>query len=306
MMRACNRYWMMAMAMFILCAVNSPALTIETHFIGGEAPANVIGKGNLNDIVNAAARIWESVYSDSMTLTLYYGWADTGNAGTHSLSTQGGVPNRETSGTILFDNSGAASFFMDETPYLNEEYRKITEETQDLGGGYVNVARVFSNPIGDIAGHLDLLSVVLHEIGHALGMSAANTSFIENSGTGLLLITNDLPYMKTTIPLAYNHAGVVAHFDVDVIAYGSLMAGINADERRLPSELDILANAQLSHLTILRLRADQTAPSDNDGNSDNQGLSRSSNHRGATRTDQSPAKRKFREISNRLPQIEVP
>jgi hypothetical protein len=296
---------MMAMGMVFLCALNAPALTIETHFIGGEAPVNVVGKGNLNDIVNAAARIWESVYSDSTTLTLYYGWADTGNAGTHSLSTQGGTPNREVSGTILLDNSGAASFYLDETPYLNEEYRKITEESQDLGGGDINAARVFSNPIGDAAGHLDLLSVVLHEMGHALGMSAANTSFIENTGTGLLHISSDLPFVGTTIPLSYNNAGIVAHFDVDVVAYGSLMAGINADERRLPSELDILANAQLSNLTIIRLRADQTAPSDNTGNNDNRGMVRRPNTRGASESGRFSGERKVRDIRDSLTQIEM-
>jgi hypothetical protein len=304
-MRAHKHYFMMALGMIFLCALNAPALTIETHFIGGEAPANVVGKGNLNDIVNAAARIWESVYSDSITLMLYYGWADTGNAGTHSLSTQGGAPNREISGTILFDNSGAASFFLDETPYLNEEYRKITEESQDLGGGYINAARVFSNPTGDAVGHLDLLSVVLHEMGHALGLSAANTSFIENTGTGLLHVSNDLPFAETAIPLAYNHAGIVAHFDVDVVAYGSLMAGINADERRLPSELDILANAQISNLTIIRLRADQTDPSKNTENDDNRGLARHPNTRGTSESERVPGERKVRDIRDSLPQLEM-
>jgi hypothetical protein len=278
-MKACKQNLLMALAICFLCASSAPALTIDTHFIGGDAPANVAGQGNLHDIVRAAARMWESVYAEPITLTLYYGWADTGNAGTHALSTQGGAPNRETSGTILFDNTGAASFYLDPTPYQNEEYRTLTEQSQDLGGGYINVARVFSNPIGEVAGHLDLLSVVLHEIGHALGMSAANVSFIAQSETGILAITNELPYQGSMIPLAYNNAGVVAHFSVDAIAYGSLMAGINAEERRIPSELDILANAQISGFSILRLRPDQNPPSgDEDRNT--RGIARNPDSRG--------------------------
>ncbi len=278
-MKVFARNLLTALAILFLGASSAPALTIDIHFIGGGAPANAAGQGNLHDIVRAAARMWESVYAEPITLTLYYGWADTGNAGTHALLTQGGNPNRETSGTILFDNTGAASFYLDPTPYQNEEYRTLTEESQDLGGGYINVARVFSNPIGDAAGHLDLLSVVLHEIGHALGLSAANVSFIAQAETGILAIPNGLPYPGSRIPLAYNNAGVVAHFSVDAIAYGSLMAGINAEERRIPSELDILANALISSYSILRFRPEQYPPS-HDEDSDPRGIARNPDSRG--------------------------
>ena len=294
MKRTYMRHFMIVLAVLFLCAPAASALTIETHFIGGDAPDNLAGRGNLHDIVAAAARIWESVYADEVTLTLYYGWADTGNAGTHSLLTQGGIPNRELSGTILFDDSGAASFYMDPTPYLNEEYSKLTEISQDLGSGHVNAARVFSNPGGEAAGHLDLLSVILHEIGHALGMSAANHSFMELAATGLLSISNDMPFKGTIIPLAYNNAGVVAHFDVDEIAYGSLMAGINADERRIPSELDIIANAQLSNFTILRLRAEQTSPSDDSDTPGNKLLTRNRESRAVPGSDRSTGAAKAR------------
>jgi hypothetical protein len=261
-MRACKRYSLVALMLFFIYVPMAPALTINTQFIGGEAPANAVGKGNLQDIVNTAARIWSSVYSDSVTLTLYYGWDAIGSAGTHILSSQGGNPNREISGTILFDNTGSVSFYLDPTPDYNEEYRKLTEESQDLGGGHVNVARVFSKPLGEAVGHTDLLSVVLHEIGHALGMSSNNISFVLQSGPGVLNVSEDLPFSGTLIPLAYNNAGVVAHFDVFEVLYGSVMAGINSDERRLPSELDILANAQISSFSILSLRPQQIYLSD--------------------------------------------
>jgi hypothetical protein len=156
---------------------------------------------------------------------------------------------------ILFDNSGAVSFFLDPTPHANEEYRRHTEESQDLGAGLINVSRLYNNPVGDAAGHVDLLSVALHEIGHALGMSMANLAFLQIVREGGIGIMADLPFAGTLIPLAANNAGYTSHFDVLEVSYGPVMAGICGDERRLPSALDLLANAQVSGYRLVNLNA---------------------------------------------------
>ena len=212
-------------------------------------------------IVNSAARTWESAYSDSSTLILYVGWAQVGPAGIHTLVDQGGAPNRETVGIILFDNTGSVSYYMDPTPDSDEEYGQLTVQYQDLGGGPVNVGRVYSRPAGDAAERVDLLTAAMHEIGHALGMSNANLSFAEESRNGTIRISEQLPFSGTVIPLASNYFGLTSHFDPERLNYGSVMTGFASDERRLPSSLDILAIAQISRFDIRRSNQPQTPPS---------------------------------------------
>jgi len=254
-MKVIRRHFLTMLVLVILHSPAASALTVLTHCIGGTPPANAAGAGVLTDIVNAAARMWESAYGDPSVITLYFGWAPVGDAGTHTLIEQGGDPNREVVGTILFDNTGAVSFFLDPTPYASEEYRRRTEASQDLGAGLINVSRLYDNPVGAAAGRIDLLSVALHEIGHAMGMSLANRAFSPYIGEGGIGIMADLPFAGTYIPLAANRAGYTSHFDVLQLDYGSVMSGICGDERRLPSALDILANAQVSGFKLVNLKA---------------------------------------------------
>jgi hypothetical protein len=253
-----KRISIIAVLFLSIYVCDASALTIVTRSAGGAAPVNTAGGGNLDDIVSTAARIWEAAYSDPIIITIYYGWGLSGDAGTHTLQEVDSM-GREISGLILFDNSGRTPLYLDPTPAANEEYRRRTEEYQDLGNGFVNVARIFSSPSDAAAGRIDLLSVALHEIGHALGMSSANSRFRAQSANGILTISQSYPFAGSIIPLAYNNSGIVPHFDVNELVYGSIMSGVNGDERRLPSEVDFLANAQVSGFTMTVSRTPASA-----------------------------------------------
>jgi hypothetical protein len=262
---------------FALYIPDASAMHIITHVLDGATPINAVGKGNLADIARAAARIWESAYykakpaantmsgsatsfeskstpeseavaaaksyTDQFTLELYFAWAPAGSAGLHAPLAWDSY-NRETVGLILINNNGLTPYFLDPTPYSNEEYEKRVEESQNFGSRFLNASVVFTKPHAEAAKTVDLLSVILHEIGHALGMSAENPAFYATSWDGLLHIGKD------ALPLACNKYGVTPHFSAINIRYGSLMSGINSDERRLPSEIDILANAQISGFMV--------------------------------------------------------
>jgi hypothetical protein len=232
---------------------SASGLTIVRDFIGGEQGHSDTGTGNLHDIFHAAADIWESIILDDHVVTLHYGWADNGG-GEHFLNAQGGTPNRETEGTILFNNDdvvGHHHYYLDPTPHRSEEYPVYLQVFQDMGGGTVNVTRLYGDGTG-VAGLEDLLSIALHEIGHALGMSLANSSFIAECTDGSIAVTSPRPFVGSLIPMASNASGVTSHIDSDV-AGRLLMGGHGPGERVFPTTLDILALAQLSQFEKLNL-----------------------------------------------------
>lgn len=234
-----------------------------TGQIAGSAPGNTAGAGNLIDIFNAAADSWELAILDNHTLTLNFAWAPLNGAatsgvgtdvvatidgqtlGVHNLVSQGGVPNRETQGSIRFDNDGSSVWFLDPTPLLNEEYGTFTESSTNRGGGLINTGRVFTGPSGAAVGRTDLFSVALHEIGHALGLSIANTSFqLENIDLDIDVIA-PRPFPGTTIPTVSG-----AHLNINTAL---MFPSIGSGQRRIASAIDILANAEISDFNNLNL-----------------------------------------------------
>jgi PEP-CTERM motif len=247
-------------ALVLWTPICTSAITVQGQFLGGQSLGPTFGGGNIDTIFRAAASAWEQAIRDDFTVTLNYGWGSS-PGGTHQLLVQGGSPNRELVGEIrvnaqVFNDGSFVQLFLDPTPFTNEEFTTFFERTQDFGGGTVNVERRYSGADGiSVPLFQDLFSIMAHEIGHGLGISNANTSFITEAADVNITVTGPLPFAGTIIPLATNNLGVTSHFDSSIT--GPVMTGLFFNDRQLPSDLDVLANVQLSGFRNLNL---QTVP----------------------------------------------
>ena len=213
----------------------------------GSASGFQAGGGNLQAVFSAAADYWESAIQDTHTVTIHFGWHSFGGGtlASHRLLAQGGSPNRETRALIRFDNDSSTNWFTDLTPFDNSEYTTFTEYNGNLGGGTMNIGREYTGATGFAVSRHDLMSVALHEVAHALGMSRANTSFQAENADGDIDIRSPLPFTGARI---FTVSG--AHLNY---SHTNLFPSISSSRRRMLTHIDILANAEISKFTQVNL-----------------------------------------------------
>ena len=233
------------------------ALTIRRNFIGGNPAPRAVGGGNIVDVFNAAADYWEAAIQDDYTLTLNYAWEALSDRSLATYSTQRrnvSAPFRNVEGLIRFDNDASYDWFVDPTPRESSEYLDFSTATRDLGNGDMNIERRWLSPTGDAVGRFDLFNVALHEIGHGLNLLSSNRNFgRETAFDSDIDLTGSLPFSGSQIPTTPRGGG---HIDLPET---SLSPFISRGQRKMLTEADILASAQVSGFTQLNLNPQLTS-----------------------------------------------
>ncbi len=217
-----------------------------TQFATNGPGANARGGGNIQDIMDVAANVWENILPGEFTVDIEYGWQNIG--GSHDIGRHVGrgvrISNnvtRNKGAWIMFD-PGYRNWFLDRTPYDDKEYGSVRENSGTYDGKTINDERRFTNPNTSDAGGMDLLTLAMHEIGHALGLTTSNLAdYRYDTKRGVddgVRIATGLPGAGITVDLHGTHPE-----GIDTL----LMAHLLHDGQRVfPSVLDIATIATVS------------------------------------------------------------
>lgn len=203
--------------------------------------------------INVAIDSWEAAILKDFELEIAFTFADLtadSAVGLHTLLEEDANTNFTKKSKIEFDLTSQTNWFFDLTPYSNEEFGDIVDFDQD-GDGVIEGREGVAIAGKGAVGKWDFLSVALHEIGHALGISGSNTLYQAETVDGDIDIDLELMSALTTIPVTGTHFdgnatvnGVPNLFDRALMA----VPGFDPGERATPSDADILGIASVYNL----------------------------------------------------------
>lgn len=218
----------------------------------------------LTSIFDYAETFYQGVFEDTHTITINFWWADLspGFLGLHNLVSQSSA-GRVTESNIRIDtrDDGGAfrNWFIDSTPSNNSEFNMSQTLWRDLSPSQqsdffnfgANIPATFEAGYtgsavggGPAAGAFDLLSVVLHEVGHAMGLTGTTLTNVQTADGDY----DFLPSLVFGRTLAAEVSDDPYHLADD---FALMDDSIGTGRRELPSHTDLFAMAAANGYGLL-------------------------------------------------------
>ncbi len=247
-----------ALSCLVALGASQPAFAgLQVNLVYIENPPQphsdlVTGGGQLREIMRVAAENWERIFrrgGGNWKVTIEYGWGQLNGslyAQELKISETGNNPPRIGHSCVIFNTNpklpaSVLGFFADPTPWDNAEYLEYAAESVPTAYGWLNAARTFSGPTGDAIDRLDMLTIAMHEIGHALGLDGSYSGFLgQFPGYGIFEIKPPRPYAGFTYFI---------NTEPHIVDLGDLPLMISEaprGKRQLISTADALLIAQIS------------------------------------------------------------
>lgn len=222
------------------------------------------GGGGFNDVTALFQLNANAAYSYFQT-AIHVGWTHTVNFQLLDLTSFGadGISQildadsngRTTLSRIALDTSNVSHFYLDPTPADNSEWAMLPK-TASLAGTSVNVGRKGTAVSGGPAdGRTDILTLMIHEIAHSLGVADGSSRFVDLVGADSPNLPGDTNARNMTMPIGLT--GYAASYElpfraasghVSSAAAGGIFAeavtsepGFGEGDRALLSDVEIHA-----------------------------------------------------------------